>query len=328
MRTIALEEHFVTQALAGYGTSTASIAQPGVWAEASRRLLDFTEERLPLMDTHGIDVAVLSLNSPGIQAERDPDIAVRHAAAVNDFLAGLIEKHPDRFRGFAALPLQDPTAAAKELHRAVTELGLCGALVNAHTQGRYLDDPALRTVWAQAEGLDVPLYLHPANGVDTAHVLSGHPELVGPMWSWGLDTSTHFLRLIFGKVFDDFPNAKVLLGHMGEGLPYTLWRLDSRWAFHNHHGIELDRGRPSEYLRHNLYITTSGVCSPAPLLCALDALGPEHVLFGTDYPFETMGDAAEFLAGAPVSDAERAGISHRNAESLLHIAAAPEPVTR
>ncbi len=317
MRTIGLEEHFVTEELAGYGASSATIAQPGRWAEASRRLLDLTDERLSEMDAAGLDVQVLSLNAPGIQAETDPSVAVSRAAGVNDLLAGTIAENPDRFAGFAALPLQDPQAAAKELERAVTQLGLKGALVNAHTQGRYLDDPALRVVWEYAAGLDVPLYLHPANGVDSAHVLSGHPELIGPMWSWGTDTSSHVLRLIFGGVFDEFPDAKLLLGHMGEGLPYVLWRLDSRWGFHNHHGIELARGNPSEYLRHNLYITTSGVCDAPPLLCALLAVGADHILFGTDYPFEEMSTATDFLRTAPLSEADRAKIAHGNAERLL-----------
>ncbi len=327
MRTIALEEHFVTEALTGYGASTAGVAQPHVWAEASRRLLDLTGERLAEMDTSGVDVAVLSLNSPGLQAETDAATAVRAATTVNDFLAGVIAEHPDRFGGFAALPLQDPAAAAKELDRAVTQLGFSGALVNAHTNGVYLDDPSLRTVWERAAGFDVPLYLHPGNGYDTAHVLSGHPELVGPMWSWGTDTSTHALRLVFGGVFDDFPDAKLLLGHMGEGLPATLWRLDSRWAFHNHRGIELARERPSDYLRHNLYITTSGVCSDAPLLCALLALGAEHILFATDYPFESMSVATTFIETAPVSEADRAKITHGNAERLLRIPATPALVS-
>ncbi|MHA6761399.1 amidohydrolase family protein [Streptacidiphilus sp. PAMC 29251] len=319
MRTIGLEEHFVTSGLAAYGAGSASIAQPDRWAAASRLLLDLTEERLPAMDAAGLDVQVLSLNSPGIQAEKDPAVAVRQAAAVNDLLAATIAENPDRFSGFAALPLQDPQAAAKELERAVTQLGLKGALVNAHTQGRYLDDPILRVVWEQAAGLDVPLYLHPANGADTAHVLSGHPEMVGPMWSWGTDTASHVLRLIFGGVFDDFPDAKLLLGHMGEGLPYVMWRLDSRWGFHNHHGVELARGNPSEYLRHNLYITTSGVCDAPPLLCALLALGADKILFGTDYPFEKMATATEFLRTAPISEADRHKIAGGNAEALLRL---------
>jgi len=319
MRTIGLEEHFVTPELTGYGASVAAIAQPQAWAEASRRLLDLTEERLAGMDAAGLDMQVLSLNAPGIQAEPDSAVAVSRASSVNDMLATTISENPTRFAGFAALPLQDPEAAAKELERAATQLGMRGALVNAHTQGRYLDDPELRVVWEHAEGLDVPLYLHPANGVDAAHVISGHPELIGPMWSWGPDTAAHALRLIFGGVFDDFPNAKLLLGHMGEGLPYVLWRLDSRWKFHNHHGVELARGNPSEYLRHNLYITTSGVCSAPPLLCALLALGPEHILFGTDYPFEEMATATAFLHTAPVSEADRAKIAHLNAERLLRL---------
>ena len=317
MRKIALEEHFVTERLAGYGASTAGIAQPQVWREASRRLLDLTGERLAEMDRAGLDVEVLSLNSPGIQAEPDPRVAASEAAMVNDFLAETVAAHPARFAGLAALPLQDPRAAARELTRAVSELGLRGALVNAHTQGVYLDDPSLRVVWECADSLGVPLYLHPGNGVDTPHVLAGHPELIGPMWSWGTDTATHALRLIFGGVFDDFPDVKVLLGHMGEGLPYVLWRLDSRWDFHTHHGIELARGKPSEYLRHNFYVTTSGACSDAPLLCALAALGPDHVLFGTDYPFENMAVATEFLDRAPISEPDRAKISHQNAETLL-----------
>jgi 2,3-dihydroxybenzoate decarboxylase len=319
MRTIGLEEHFVTPDLAAYGAGSASIAQPAAWAAASRLLLDLTEERLPAMDAAGLDVQVLSLNAPGIQAEPDPAVAVRHATAVNDLLAEVIAGHPDRFAGFAALPLQDPQAAAKELERAVTELGLKGALVNAHTQGRYLDDPTLRVVWDYAAGLDVPLYLHPANGADSAHVLSGHPELIGPMWSWGTDTASHVLRLIFGGVFDDFPDAKLLLGHMGEGLPYMLWRLDSRWAFHNHHGVELARGNPSQYLRHNLWITTSGVCDAPPLLCALLALGADRILFGTDYPFEDMATATRFLRTAPISEADRQKIAAANAEALLRL---------
>ena len=320
MRKIALEEHFVTEALAGYGAATATIAQPDVWREASRRLLDLTGERLEEMDRAGVDVAVLSLNSPGIQAETDSGVAADGAARVNDFLAEVIDANPMRFAGFAALPLQDPQAASKELDRAVTELGLKGALVNAHTLGVYLDDPSLRVVWEAAERLDVPLYLHPGNGYDAAHVLSGHPELIGPMWSWGTDTSTHALRLIFSGVFDDFPNAKLLLGHMGEGLPYVLWRLDSRWAFHNHHGVELRRGNPSEYLRANVYITTSGVCSDPPLVCAVSAMGADHVLFGTDYPFEDMSTATQFLDHATLTDSDRAAIAHVNAESLLRIA--------
>ncbi|ORB27941.1 amidohydrolase family protein [Mycolicibacterium parafortuitum] len=319
MRTIALEEHFLTADLAHYSDPTRSLAQPQIWKEAERRLADLAELRLADMDAAGVDVAVLSLTAPGIQAEPDPQLAVERAREVNDFVAGVVAANPSRFRGFAALPLQNPDAAAKELERAVEQLGLCGALVNAHTLGVYLDAPPLRVVWEAAERLDVPLYLHPANGFDTPHVIAGHPELIGPMWSWGTDTATHALRMVFGGVFDDFPGAKLLLGHMGESLPYSLWRLDSRWDWHRHHGVELELGHPSEYLRRNLYVTTSGVCDAAPLVCALSALGSDHVLFATDYPYEDINTATAFLAGAPISEDDRAKLSHLNAERLLHI---------
>lgn len=320
MRTIALEEHFTIPLMAEYSAGTASIAPPEVWNDAYRRLLDLTEERIPAMDQAGLDVQVLSLNAPGIQAEKDPSVAVKRAALVNDLLAETIAKNPTRFAGFASLPLQDPKAAAKELTRAVKDLGLKGGLVNAHTQGRYLDDPSMRVVWERACELDVPLYLHPANGVDAPHVLtSGHPELIGPMWSWGNDVASHVLRLVFSKVFDDFPSAKLMIGHMGEGLPFYFWRIDSRWGFHTHHGIELKLEKPSDYLRRNLYITTSGVCDAPPLLCALLAMGAEHILFATDYPFEDLPTATEFLRKAPLSELDRAKIAHGNAERLLRL---------
>lgn len=319
MRTIGLEEHFLTAELAPYSASSEAITTPERWAKVSRQLLDLADQRLAEMDAARLDMQVLSLTAPGIQAEPDAGLAVARASAVNDLLAATIEAHPDRFAGFAALPLQDPQAAAKELDRAVNQLGLRGALVNAHTQGRYLDDPTMRVVWEYADGLDVPLYLHPANGFDVPHVLSDHPELIGPMWSWGPETAAHTLRLIFAGVFDDFPNAKLMIGHMGESLPFSLWRLDSRWGFHNHRGIELARGNPSEYLRHNLYVTTSGVCSTAPLVCTLAELGADHVLFGTDHPFEDMATATEFLRTTPISEEDRAKISHLNAERLLRL---------
>ncbi|CVI64058.1 amidohydrolase family protein (plasmid) [Agrobacterium leguminum] len=319
MRTIALEEHFTTEELAANSAATASIAQPGVWAECMRLLLDITEERIPAMDAAGLDVQVLSLNSPGIQAEKDPSAAVSRAQAVNDLLKETIAIRPDRFSGFAALPLQDPKAAAKELERAVKQLGLKGGLVNGHSQGRYLDHPDFRVLWEKVAELDVPLYLHPASSVDTPDVLEGYPVLAGPMWSWGNDTASHVLRMVFGGVFDDFPDAKLMVGHMGEGLPYILWRLDSRWGWHNHYGVELKREKPSDYIRHNLYITTSGVCDETPLRCALEAMGSEHILFGADYPFEDLQAATSFLRKANIDETHRARIAHRNAERLLRL---------
>jgi len=319
MKTIGLEEHFMMAEMFGYSASTKNVAGPGAWEDATRRLTDFLELRIPEMDEHGLDMQVLSLTSPGIQTEKDTRVAVTNALKVNDFLKTVIDQHPTHFGGFAALPLQDPKAAADELERTVKQYGFSGGLINAHTQGKYLDHPDFNVVWERAVTLDVPLYLHPAVGVDVPHIFKGHEELIGPMWSWGVDTGTHAMRIIFGKVFDRYPKAKLLLGHMGEGLPYALWRMDSRWAWHNHRGIELDLGSPSEYVRRNIYITTSGVDSAPPLLCALLAVGAEHILFATDYPFEEISLATEFLRTAPISAADRAKIAHENAEKLLHL---------
>ena len=319
MKTIALEEHFVIPALVHYGASTATTQTPEAWKEIIRLLSDFLETRIPEMDRGGLDMQVLSLNSPGIQAEQDEQEAIKNSSMVNDFLKSLIDQHPNRFAGWAALPLQNPKAASRELERAVTQLGFCGALIHGHCQGKYLDHPDFDIIWETTTALDVPIYLHPATAPDVPHVYQGHEELIGPIWSWGVDTGTQAMRIILGKVFDRHPTAKLILGHMGELLPYSLWRLDSRWDRDNRHGIELDLGHPSEYIRRNIYITTSGVASTQPLLCALLALGADHILLGTDYPFEDISVATEFIRNAPISEIDRAKISHQNAQRILHI---------
>lgn len=321
MKTIGIEEHFIIPELFSYSSSTKTLAGAGAWEDASKRLVDFLDLRIPLMDEAGLDVQVLSLTAPGVQAEPDAKKAVDNAKQVNDFLKGVIEENPTRFGGFATIALQDPKAAADELERTVTQYGFSGALVNAHSQGKYLDNPEFDVVWERAAALDVPIYLHPAVGADLPHIFQGHEELIGPMWSWGVETGTHAMRIIFGKVFDRHPNAKLILGHMGEGLPFALWRMDSRWAWHNHRGIELDLGNPSEYVRKNIFITTSGVDSFPPLLGAMLALGADRILFATDYPFEEIPHAVDFIKNAPISEADRAKITHENAQRLLKLPA-------
>ncbi|GAA2490585.1 amidohydrolase family protein [Streptomyces gobitricini] len=319
MKKIAIEEHFTTAALAHYSLPAAALFDPPQWDASMRGLLDFTDVRLPQMDELGIDMEVLSLTAPGIQAETDTAVAVKRAAEANDFLAEITRKHPTRFSGFAALALQDPNGAAAELERAVTQLGLRGALINGHTHGEYLDADRFRPVWERAEGLGVPIYLHPASSYDVWHNLRGHEELIGPMWSWGVETATHTLRIIFGGVFDRFPDATLILGHMGEGLPGHLWRLDSRWDFLDQRGIHLAKPRPSDYIRDNVMITTSGVCTHAPLLGSLLALGADRIMFSTDYPLESNHDAVRFVETAPISETDRAKICHLNAERLLRL---------
>ncbi|WP_214410269.1 amidohydrolase family protein [Sphaerisporangium fuscum] len=318
-----MEEAFaIPQLQAGYPVPRTATAAHWVehWAA---RLCDYTRHRLPDMDEHGIDIQVLSLTAPGVQCLTDARQAITDARVANDHLADVIAAHPARFRGLAALPLQDPEAAVAELHRAVGSLGLSGALVNDHTAGSYLDDPRYEPVWAALEDLDVPLYLHPgAPPTETWRVLAGRPELQGPLWSWAAETGGHALRLIFGGVFDRHPRATVILGHLGEFLPFQLARLDSRYARQAHQPLAR---KPSEYFGGNILITTSGVCSPAALAGAVLAIGADAIMFAVDYPFEDTAEAVRFLEQAPISDTDRAKIGHSNAERVLHLHSRPDP---
>ncbi|MFJ9779153.1 amidohydrolase family protein [Amycolatopsis sp. NPDC101161] len=322
MRLIAMEEAFAIPELqARFPVPRTGTAAHWIedWA---KRLGDFTTFRLPDMDEHGIDVQVLSLTAPGIQGLTDARQAVADARLANDHLAGVLAAHPDRFRGLAALPLQDPEAAVAELHRAVGTLGLSGALVNDHTGGSYLDDPRYDPVWAALEDLDVPLYLHPgAPPAEPWRVLADRPELRGPLWSWGAETSGHALRIVFGGVFDRHPRATLILGHLGEFLPFQLARLDSRYARQEKRPLAR---KPSEYFGRNILITTSGVCAPAALAGAVLAIGADAILFAVDYPFEDTAEAVRFLEHAPLSDADRAKIGHGNAERVLHLPRRPQ----
>jgi 2,3-dihydroxybenzoate decarboxylase len=316
MRIISLEEHFNTPELAHYSAAAEKNLDPEFWQHATVRLNDFADFRLADMDKRGVDVQVLSLTAPGIQAELDPVAAGRAARAANDRLATVVSDNPDRYAAFAALPMTDASEAATELKRMVTQFGFKGGLVNGHTGGRYLDGDEYEIFWETVAQLGVPIYLHPANSFDRWHVLSDHPELAGPAWGWGAEVASHALRLIFGGVFDRLPGVNIILGHMGEGLPYWTTRLDSRWAVVNKRGRHLDR-RPSDYIRENVIVTTSGVCHVPALRCAIDTVGIDRVLFSADYPMEELGEAVDFLMTAPLTDEERAKIAHRNAESLL-----------
>lgn len=324
MRRIAMEEAFWLDDLVTPGTPSShqgSVYRPEALARWATRLVDFTEYRLPEMDAHGIDMQVLSLTSPGLQMQPDVKVAVDDARRANDSLAEIIARQPTRFSGLAALPLQEPETAARELRRAVVELGLPGALINDHTLGQYLDATQFDVVWAVFEELHVPLYIHPSGRPpDLWHVLDGRPELSGPTFSWAAATAGHALRLIYGGVFDRFPGARVILGHMGEFLPFQLARLDAR-----HADLVPEKGLrklPSEYFVDNFLITTSGVCSHAALLGAVLEIGIDNVLFAVDYPYESTEDAVHFLDSAPLAETDRAKIAHENAERILRLGAA------
>lgn len=316
-RKITFEEHFMTPGFEGYSKSFIQHMKPEMLARLSAQLSDFDELRLSEMDRYGIDFSILSQTGPGVQGEQDLKQALAQAQRSNDYLAQQVQRHPTRFGGFASLPMHDPKLAAAELTRAVKDLGFKGALVNGHTQGRYYDGPAYDEFWACMQELDVPFYLHPSDAYVFPQVFDGHPEMRGAAWGWGVETASHALRLLFGGVFDRFPDLKVILGHMGEGLPFIPWRLDNRFAVYPH-GVHLERA-PSEYIGSNILVTTSGVCSPSALKCALAELGTEAVMFSVDYPYESTAVAVEFIDSVDIDEEVRAQICHGNAEHLFKL---------
>ncbi|MFJ4438990.1 amidohydrolase family protein [Streptomyces sp. NPDC088923] len=319
-KIIAIEEAVILPGLITQGTALngAIPFKPEVTADWFKRLPDITEYRLADMDANGVTMQVLSLTPPGVQMQPDAAIAVRDAKVANDALAEIIAAHPTRFGGLAALPLQDPKAAVREAERAIRELGMGGFLVNGHTNGQYLDEPQFRQVWAALEDLGAAIYLHPTPApAGDWDILKNRPELVGPLYSWAAETGGHALRVIVGGVFDDFPKAKLILGHMGEFLPFHASRLDVQIQNINTK-VPLKR-KPSEYLRRNIAITTSGVMDDTMLHAAITVMGIDNVIFAIDYPFEKTAQAVGFLRGAKLSSAQRAKIAHGNAERLLHL---------
>jgi len=309
MRKIALEEHFLSPGFEDYWLPTMGNVDQKAVSGLLGRLKDFGDLRLQAMDSAGIAHTVLSISGPGVQAERDAATAQRRAAAANDFLAGEVGKRPDRYSGFGHLPMQDARAAADELQRCMRELKFCGAMINGHTNGQYLDHPSLAPFWERAEALQAIIYIHPADPVSPAPVLAGVEGLRRATWEWGFETGSHALRLVFSGLFDRFPRAKVALGHLGETLPYLLWRFDSRAKLY---GVKLGK-KPSDYIKENFVVTTSGMSSAEPLNCALAALGNDRVMFAADYPFEQAAEAGAFLDQTPLAGPVREAIAFRNA---------------
>jgi 2,3-dihydroxybenzoate decarboxylase len=310
---IALEEHFLCPGFEGYWKATVADVDPNILKQVVGRLSDFGELRLKSMDSAGITRAVLGLTGPGVQAEPDTATAIRSARAANDFLAREVEKRPDRYSGFAHLPMQDAKAAADELERCQRELKFCGAMINGHTNGQYLDHPSLHPFGERAEALGATIYIHPTDPIAPSPALDGYTGLRRATWEWGFETGSHALRLVFSGLFDRFPRAKVALGHLGETLPFLLWRFDSRAKLY---GIKLKKP-PSQYIRENIAVTTSGMCSAEPLACTISALGADRVMFAADYPFEQADEAGHFIDTVPLPDKVRDDICVNNAVRLL-----------
>jgi predicted TIM-barrel fold metal-dependent hydrolase len=321
MRIIALEEHFILpreeQNLppgAHRGNDRETLLGFDVIAE----LLDLGASRLAAMDAAGIDIQVLSHNQPGCQA-LDADAAAPVAREVNDLLSEAVKAHPDRFAGLAALPTADPAAAVKELDRAVNTLGFRGAMINGHTRGSFLDEKKYWGIFECAESLGVPIYLHPSKphpAVEQAY-FAGYPELALAAWGFGIDTGAHFLRLVFAGVFDAFPKLIFILGHLGEGLPFMLHRIQDQTQL-----AALRRGlqrTPAQYLTENLVVTCSGNFSTPAFLCSVAALGMDNVLFSVDWPYESNVAAVEFLKRQPLGPHDMAKVAHLNAERVLRL---------
>ncbi|MBB6123052.1 amidohydrolase family protein [Sphingobium subterraneum] len=319
---IALEEHF---AIPETLQDSAGFVPGDYWTELSARLLDIQERRLREMDENGIEMMLLSLNAPAVQAVRHTGKAVELAIRANDYLAEEVAKRPDRFQGFAALPMQDPEAAARELERCVRELGFRGALVNGFSESDeaemlYYDLPMYRPFWATVEQLDVPFYLHPRNPLPQhAQIYAGHPWLLGPTWAFGQETAVHALRLMGSGLFDEHPGLTIVLGHMGEGLPISMWRVDNRNAWVTTPKLHAAKRPIGDYFHENFYITTSGNFRTQSLIDAMLEIGSDRILFSADWPFENVDHAARWFDDASISESDRHKIGRSNADRLFKL---------
>ncbi len=322
MRTITLEEHYATPGfLNGPGRDLAERAgrSGGRMARIVEQLRDVGAGRIAEMDAARVDVQVLSLNTPGVE-QSGADEAVALAREANQFVAEAVLRHPSRFAGFAALPVAAPEKAADELERTVREHGFKGAAINGHHRGRYLDDPFFRPVLERAEALGVPIYLHPTQppeAVVEASFEGFTPEVTflfsTTAWGWHIETGLHVMRMILGGVFDRFPKLQIIVGHMGEGLPFMQSRAD-RMLPPAVTGLK----RPfADYLRENVHYTFSGFNFTSTFLDLLLQVGVDRILFSADYPYAPMEWARKFLDELPVSAADRERIAHGNAERLL-----------
>lgn len=287
--------------------SSGPIAGPFIPA-----LLDVGNGRIAGMDAAGIDMQILSLVSPGVQAF-DKATAASLARLANDRLAAAVKAYPTRFAGLATFAPQDPAQAAKELQRAVTELKLNGALVNSHTDNEYLDDAKFWALFEAAEALDIPIYIHPREpsaGLEKPLAMPGFT--VG--WGYAVETGTHALRLISAGVFDRFPKLQIVLGHMGEGIPFLLDRIDNRYRFETGlfaRKLPLKR-LPSDYFRDNFLVTTSGMNYAAPLEATIDTVGVDRVLYAIDYPFEDQPACVKAIEAMALPDADKKKICETN----------------
>jgi gamma-resorcylate decarboxylase len=316
---IALEEHF---AIPETLMDSAGFVPENYLPELKQRLLDIQDKRLQQMDQNGVEMMILSLNAPAVQAipraRRANEIVIR----ANDYLAEQVNKRPDRFQAFAALPMQDPDLAIAELDRAVNTLGFRGALVNGFSQvgdtrtAVYYDLDRYWPFWAKVEQLDVPFYLHPRNPLaQDSRIYEGHEWLLGPTRAFG--QAVHALRLMGSGLFDRYPGLRIILGHMGEGPPYSMWRIDHRNGWVKTPPRYKAKKKICEYFNQHFFLTTSGNFCTQTLIDALLEIGADRILFSADWPFENVDHAAQRFDNATISEADRKKIGRDNALRLF-----------
>jgi uncharacterized protein len=324
MRIVALEEHFTLPSLVGKIDPLAIARRgfpPGFGGPLEKPLADLGRLRLDDMDAAGISVQVLSLAGPGADLV-DGAAGLALARELNDALAAAVREHPDRFAGFAHLPIASPAAAADELERAVRELGFCGALINGLTDDCFLDDPRFEPVLDRAEGLDVAIYVHPnlpPASVRTAYYekLPGNAGFTLSIagWGWHSEVAIHILRLALSGVLDRHPKLKVIVGHMGEGLPAMLARCDQVFSRDVAH---LKRPLGQTILDH-VFVTTSGLFTRPPFEVALAVFGIERVMFSVDYPYSSNRQGKNFLDALDLPAADLEKLAHGNADRILKL---------
>ncbi len=310
---IALEEHYFDPEVA------ALFVGRDVPPKIRERIFDLNELRIREMDEAGIDVQILSHGAPALQ-RLDAATAVPLAVKANDKLKATIAAHPTRFDGFATLPTADPKAAADELERCVTKLGFKGAMIHGLCNGVFFDDRRFWPICARAEKLDVPLYMHPAMphpAVIEAYYkeyMADFPSLLGPGWGFTVETATQGIRLVLSGVFEAHPNLKIILGHLGEGLPFSLWRIDQALSRGGNKPLAF-----RETFRRHFWITTSGNFSTPALLCSMMELGADRILFSVDYPFVMNRPGTKWLEELQLSTEDKHKIMSGNAQRLMRM---------
>jgi 2,3-dihydroxybenzoate decarboxylase len=287
-------------------------------AQLVGQLVDIGEKRIHDMDISGVDKMVLSLTAPGVQCF-DAATATSLAISTNDQLAAAVKKHPDRFAGLAAVAPQDPKAAAKEMERGIKKLGLNGVIINSHTNGEYLDDPKYWEIFEAAQALDAAIYLHPQ---------TPPPNMVLPYLARGFEraimgfaheTSLHVLGLMTSGVFDRFPKLKIVIGHGGEGLPYMLYRIDYMYENARYPFMKKVKKLPSDYMKENFYITTSGLPWAPAITMAQSVLGMDRVLYAMDYPYQFVPEEVTITDNFPISAADKKKLFQTNAERVFSL---------